>query len=174
GAARRADRGAVRGARGADGGSRGDRRPRTVCRSRKGIPGASTCAATRCRVPYVEGRSGGGQGAVGGGRGGSGAAEGGGGGAGPAGGARGGDPAGDGRARSERRQERPGRDPGRNRGRRGGAVRRRPFQGADALRRGARLRRRDAFAVERRGGGIQGGDLRDQGRGRLLGLQVRG
>ena len=38
----------------------------------------------------------------------------------------------------------------------------------------ARLRDRGALAVARRGRRLQGGDLRGQGRGRLLGLQVRG
>ena len=57
------------------------------------------------------------------------------GGAGPARGARRGDPPGDGRARPQRRQERDRRDPRRHRRRRGGAVRRRPVQDADALRR---------------------------------------
>ena len=103
-----------------------------------------------------------------------GAAEGRRGGAGAARGARGGDPAGDGRARPERRQERDRRDPGRHRRRRGGAVRRRPLQDAHPLRRGARLLDRGPLPVAGRGRRLQGGHLRDQGRGRLLGLQVRG
>ena len=63
---------------------------------------------------------------------------------------------------------------GRHRRRRGGAVRRRPLQDADPLRRGARLRHRGALAVGLGGGRLQGGHLRGQGRGGLLGLQVRG
>ncbi len=64
--------------------------------------------------------------------------------------ARGRDPPGDGRARPQRRQERDRRDPGRDRRRRGGAVRRRPLQDADPLRRGARLHDRGALASRRR------------------------
>ena len=89
-------------------------------------------------------------------------------------GARRADPPGDGRARPERRQERDRRDPRRDRGRRGGAVRRRPLQDAHPLRRAARLLGRGPLAVAGGGRRLQGGHLRDQGRRRLLGLQVRG
>ena len=95
-------------------------------------------------------------------------------GAGAAGGAGRGDPPGDGRARPQRRQERDRRDPRRHRRRRGGAVRRRPLQDADPLRRGARLLDRGPLAVGLGDGRLQGRDLRGQGRRRLLGLQVRG
>ena len=89
-------------------------------------------------------------------------------------GARRGDPPGDGRTRPERREERDRRDPRRDRRRRGGALRRRPLQDADPLRRAARLLHRRPLAVRLRGGRLQGGHLRSPRRGRLLGLQVRG
>ena len=81
---------------------------------------------------------------------------------------------GDGRARPQRRQERDHRDPRRRRRRRGGALRRRPLQHAHPLRGGARLHHRGALAVAGRGRRLQGRHLRDQGRRRLLGVQVRG
>ena len=70
---------------------------------------------------------------------------------GPARGARGADPARDGGARPERREERDRRDPGRHRRRRGGALRRRPLQDADPLRRGARLQDRGRSRSRRQG-----------------------
>ena len=81
---------------------------------------------------------------------------------------RGGDPARDGRARPQRRQERDRRDPRRRGRRRGRHLGRRPLPHVPALRRAARLQGRDDGGLRRLL------HVRDQGRRRVLGLQVRG
>ena len=166
-------RGALRRPRGADVGPRGDLRPGALRRGRARVPRPAAGARRWPRVRDAAGRPRRGPRAARGGRGRR-AAQGRRRGAGTARGAGRGDPPGDGRARPQRRQERDRRDPRRHRRRRGGPVRRRPLQDADPLRRGARLLDRGALAVGLGHRRLQGRDLRGQGRGRLLGLQVRG
>ena len=78
------------------------------------------------------------------------------------------------RERSSRREGRDRRDPPRRRRRRGGDLGRRRVPDADPLRGEPRLQDRAALGERERDGRIQGGRLRDQGRRRLLDLQVRG
>ena len=73
----------------------------------------------------------------------------------------------DGRARPQRRQERDRRDPWRDRRGRGEPLGRRPVSHAHEVRRAARLHRRAARVIRGRV------HVRDQGRQRVLGVQVR-
>ena len=147
----RPDRGPLRRAGAADGGSRSCIADRErVRRGRARVPASSACPRAGAGVAEAQGRPRGRAGAARRGRRRPGAEEGGRRGPGPARGARRGDPPGDGRAGPERRQERDRRDPGGDRGRRGGPVRRRPLQDADPLRGAPRLLGRGRSPSRRR------------------------